>query len=155
MEQVLSYFSENRDHLLFIIAGLSFLIELSVMGLSSPLFFFAVGTFLTAIMVSFGLVNEWEMILFTVGACTAIAAAVLWGPLKRFQNHGGGPDTSSDMIGRTVPVSETITATNGKIRFSGIDWNARLDNKSTAPIAAGEHCVISGVEGNIMIVKTL
>lgn len=150
-----SYFAENRDQLLFLIAGVSFIIELSVMGLSSPLLFFSIGTFVTAILVSFGLIIDWEMILFSIGILTAITAGLLWGPLKRFQNQGGGPDTSSDMIGKIVPVSEDITPSSGKIRFSGIDWNARLEKGCTEIIASGNSAEICGVDGNVMIIKSL
>ena len=155
MESLLSYFSENHAQLLFLIAGLSFVIELSVMGLSSPLLFFSIATFITGILVSVGLINGWEMELFTIGIMTGLVALVLWKPLKNFQNRGGGPDTSSDMIGRNVPVSEEISATAGKIRYSGIDWNARLSSDESDSIASGEQCEISGVEGNLMIVKSI
>ena len=73
--------------------------------------------------------------------------------MKKFQNQGGGPDTSSDMIGKTVPSSTEISKVSGKIRFSGIDWNARLDETELESIQADQSCVITGVDGNTMIVK--
>ena len=91
----------------------------------------------------------------TVGVLTAVIAALLWKPFKRFQNSGGQGDTSSDMIGLTVPVSAEISHNGGTIRYSGINWKARLDLASEAAIAPDERCEIVAVEGNVMIVKAL
>ena len=58
------------------------------------------------------------------------------------------------MIGRVVAASKDITAEEGAIRYSGIDWQARVDaSASETFIAEGEQCVIASVNGNIMHVK--
>ena len=89
-----------------------------------------------------------------MGVLTVLLALLLWRPLKKFQNSGGGADTSSDMIGRVVNVSKDITEEEGAIRYSGIDWQARLDaSANEAFIAEGEQCIIASVNGNIMLVK--
>ena len=89
-----------------------------------------------------------------MGVLTVVIALLLWKPLKKFQNSGGGADTSSDMIGRVVNVSKDITAEEGAIRYSGIDWQARLDaGANEAFLAEGEQCIIASVSGNIMLVK--
>ncbi|WP_235015223.1 NfeD family protein [Oceanicoccus sp. KOV_DT_Chl] len=105
--------------------------------------------------MSAGVISGWEAELFTCGVLTGLAALLLWRPLKQFQNSGGGPDTSSDMIGQQVPVSTAVThAVGGTIRHSGINWNARLSNGAAVEsIAVGEICVIVGVEGNVMLVE--
>ncbi len=60
------------------------------------------------------------------------------------------------MIGLRVPVSVSIDADGGKVRYSGVDWNARLsDDAGVALIEVGEHCVIESVVGTTMLVKTL
>ena len=124
----MQYFIENPDHLWFLIAGLSFVIELSIMGLGGPLLFFAIASLITGILVDIGLLNDWQSQVFTVGILSAITALILWKPLKKFQNTKTATDNSSDMIGLQVPASADITATNGSIRYSGISWNARLTN---------------------------
>ena len=152
----MQYFIENPDHLWFLIAGLSFVIELSIMGMGGPLLFFAAATFITGLLVSLGVISGWEAEVFAVGVLTAIIAAFLWKPFKRFQNSGGKADTSSDMIGLNVPASAEITANGGSIRYSGINWNARLDQDSGCEsIAADIRCTITGVDGNVMLVKPL
>jgi len=81
---------------------------------------------------------------------------VLWKPFKNFQNAGGGRDTSSDMIGKQVPSVGEITQVAGHIRYSGIEWNAKLDNDSSnETIEANTQCIITGVEGNTMLVKRI
>lgn len=150
---VIQYFSENHAQLFFLIAGVSFMIELTVMGMSSPLLFFAIASFITAILSSFGIVTGWDIELFCLGLLTAIIAFLLWKPLKNFQNRGDGKDQSSDMIGLTVPCTTEVTAADGAIKYSGIDWKARLDQQQSEPILEGSMCKISAVEGNVMIVK--
>lgn len=151
-----SYFLENHDHLFYLIAGVSFIAELSLIGFGGPLLFFAIASLLTGMLVSLGVISGWEIEVLVVGILTCLMALVLWKPLKNFQNSGGGSDTSSDMIGRQVMTSHIVTINDGRIRFSGIDWNARLSPDCTVTsIHAGAACIISAVDGNIMIVKPL
>jgi len=69
---------------------------------------------------------------------------------------GRGSDSSSDMIRKQVPVSKTVSQVEGSIRYSGIDWNSRLDEGAGVElIDEGEQCTITEVDGNIMLVKPL
>ena len=153
---IISYLNENHAHLFYLMAGISFVIELTILGLSGPLLFFALASVLTGILISLNILSGWESECFTVGLLSGIIAWVLWKPMKRFQNSGGGADTSSDMIGKQVPSSSTITHEDGSIRFSGIDWSARLSNDTQeTSVAANTSCIITGVDGNTMLVKPL
>ena len=153
---IISYFNENHAHLFYLMAGISFVIELTILGLSGPLLFFALASVLTGILISLNILSGWESECFTVGMLSGIIAWVLWKPMQRFQNSGGGADTSSDMIGKQVPSSSTITHEDGSIRFSGIDWSARLSNDTQeTSVAANTSCIITGVDGNTMLVKPL
>jgi membrane protein implicated in regulation of membrane protease activity len=150
------YFAAHHDHLFYLIAGISFVVELTVMGLSGPLLFFAIGSFLTAIFVSLGLIGGWEIEIFCLGISTGLIALLLWRPLKNFQNSGGGSDESSDMIGRHVLVSSEISLHGGTVRYSGINWNSRLkDGADVSMIAEGQYCAIVAVDGNVMLVEPL
>lgn len=154
MESIIDYLFNNHDKLLYLIAGVSLLIELTLIGLSGPLLFFAIGCALTGLLVSLNIVSSWEMELLFVGLFTLLSSIVMWKPLKLFQGNGSVNDNSSDMIGQRVAVSETLTKHGGNIRFSGINWTARLSQDSTQDsIAIGEHVTITGVEGNVMIIK--
>lgn len=149
-------FLEHHATILFVIAAISLVVELTIIGLSGPLLFFALGCFATAFLSHFGVISGWESEILSVGVLMALFAAALWKPLKRFQSSGGGPDTSSDMIGQQVPCIQAVTRTSGSIRHSGLNWNARLDPLCPSDgIVEGELCVIAGVEGNVMVVKAV
>lgn len=153
---LVQYFSSNHDHLLYLIAGVSFVVELSVMGMGGPLLFFAMASAITGLLVGAGVISGWEAEVLCLGVLTAIIAALLWKPFKNFQNSGGQADTSSDMIGLSVPTSSEVTVNGGSIRYSGINWSARLHDEATEDsIAADVRCTIVGVDGNIMLVKPL
>jgi membrane protein implicated in regulation of membrane protease activity len=151
---IVQYFADHHDHLFYLIAGISFIIELTILGMGGPLLFFAIASFITGLLIRLGVLSGWEMEIFALGVLTALTTLLLWKPFKNFQNSGGGADTSSDMIGKEVPASSEINANTGSIRYSGIDWNSRLDNRSgVESIANGDQCIITSVDGNIMIVK--
>ncbi len=150
----MEYFLENPAHLWYLIAGISFVIELSVMGLSGPLLFFALGSLITGVLVSMGVVNSWQNEILTVGLLTALIAVILWKPLKTLQNSKEKTDNSSDMVGLQVLASCEVTATSGTIRYSGIDWQARLANDTNVTsINEQSQCQIVAVTGNTMLVK--
>ena len=152
----MEYFLENHDHLWYLIAGISFVIELSIMGLSGPLFFFAIASLTTGILVNVGFVDGWQNELLTVGLLTAVVAAILWKPLKSLQNSKDKTDNSSDMVGLTVLASSEINTSSGTIRYSGIDWQARLsDDANRKSISEQSQCQIVAITGNIMLVKAL
>jgi len=152
----MEYFLENPDYLWYLIAGLSFVIELSIMGLSGPLLFFAMASLLTGILVSIGLIDGWQSEIVSVGLLTALIAFILWKPLKQFQNTKSNTDNSSDMIGLKVPASSEINASSGTIRYSGINWQARLaDEANVELISEKSLCQIVAITGNTMLVKAI
>lgn len=154
--EVINYFSENNAQLFYLIAAISFILELGVLGMTGPLLFFAIASVVTGLLIHLNLLSSWEGQVLCVGVLTALITLFAWKPLKRFQNSGGGADTSSDMIGKKVPSSSEITHEKGTIRFSGIDWSARLANDCEEPsVKNNTSCIIVGVEGNVMLVKPL
>lgn len=152
----MEYFLENPDHLWYLIAGISFVIELSIMGLSGPLLFFAIASLTTGILVGIGIIEGWQSEVLAVGVLTALVATILWKPLKKLQNSKGKTDNSSDMVGLKVMVSEDVTAIAGSIRYSGINWQARLaDEANVTIINQKSQCIIAAISGNTMFVKPI
>ena len=150
---IIQYLLDNHDQTFYLIGGLSLVIELTLMGLGGPLLFFGIAAFITGALSGMGVISGWEAEIFTVGIVTAILAVVLWKPLKNFQNSGGGSDASSDMIGLNVHATTTIDQSSGKIRYSGIDWNARLSSDAGVDVITAEQlCTIVSVEGTTMLV---
>ncbi|PCK00418.1 MAG: acriflavin resistance protein [Zetaproteobacteria bacterium] len=154
MEALWDYILNNHAHLLYALAGLSVVLELTVIGLSGPLLFFAVGCLITGLFVNLGVISSWELEVLSVGVLSILSAVILWKPLKKFQGKANIRDDASDMIGKIVPVSEIVTATGGSIRYSGINWQAKLDKGSSLEsLESGASVEICAVKGTTMIVK--
>lgn len=150
---IIQYLLNNHDQTFYLIGGLSLVVELTILGLGGPLLFFGIAAFITGAMSGMGVISGWEAEIFTLGVSTAILVVLLWKPLKKFQNSGGGSDNSSDMIGLNVPAKTTINKSSGKVRYSGIDWNARLSlDAGVDTIEAEQLCTIVSVEGTTMLV---
>ena len=90
---------ENHANLLYVLGAIALVIELTVMGLSGALLFFALGCITTGVLVSLGIVSSWQYEVLSVGLSTGLWALVLWQPLKKLQGAGKAVDTSSDMTG--------------------------------------------------------
>ncbi|MCP4990366.1 MAG: NfeD family protein [Colwellia sp.] len=149
-------FLESHQLIWWAIAGLSLVVELGVMGLSGPLLFFAFASMITGVLISFGFVEGWQSEVLVVGVLTAIITLVLWKPLKKMQNSRSKTDNSSDMIGLQVPVSEAITTTAGSIRYSGVNWQARLaEGVELEVIESNSQCIITEIAGTTMLVKPI
>ena len=153
---IIQYFSDNHASLLFLLAGIAFVIELAIMGLSGFVLFFAIGCFITGILSYAGILGGWESEAFSVGVLSCISALILWKPLKRFQSKKIPVDTSSDLIGREVTCKKEINLSEGIVRHSGIDWHARLDPLGDRiVINKGELCRIVKTDGTILIVAAV
>ena len=152
---LIEYISGHHAEVFYFIAGLGLIIELTITGLSGPLLFVAFASLLTGLSIDLGLIAGWETEIFVLGLLSAAITLLLWKPFKNFQNDSDGSDSSSDMIGKQVPASAEITATSGSIRYSGINWNSRLVDGISTPIAEGQNCIITAVDGNIMIVEAV
>lgn len=152
---MMDYFSQHHDQLLYAVAAVSLLLELGVLGMSGPLLFFAFSCLITGLLVSAGLISGWEMEVLLVGVLSVASALLLWKPFKNYQNAKEAPNTSSDMIGRQLPVTAVITAGSGRVAYSGIEWQARLAKAQTTPIAAGASAEVVAVDGSLLIVKAL
>lgn len=146
-------FLDNHQLIWYAIAGLSLVIELGIMGLSGPLLFFAIASAITGGCVSLGLIEGWQSEVLVVGITSAIVAILLWKPLKRIQNPESKTDNSSDMVGLTVPVVDDITHVAGSVRYSGVNWQARLDESADVEVITQNNlCTIVGVTGTTMLV---
>lgn len=154
MDTLIDYLQNNHDQLLYVVGAIALIIELSVTGLSGPLLFFGLSCLLSGLLVSIGVIQGWELEVLSVGLLSGVVALLLWKPLNQFQGNRAVQDTSSDMIGQTVPVSEAVTINGGKVRHSGINWNARLSESATvSSLDVGLRVKIVAVDGNVLIVE--
>lgn len=120
--------------------------ELLIMQLSVFWFlFFGVGALIVAI-VGWIVPLSWfvSTSLFLVAS---IAIALLLYPMLRKWQNKPAPIAGNDAIGQQVRVLRTIdNKNNGKVQWSGSDWNAQLAD-GEAEIPAGETAVIIKLEG--------
>src|SRR5689334_11344502 len=113
MSGIISYFALHHDYFWFAIAGICLLVELNLLGLGGPLLFIAIGSLITGVLVTLNMVNDFQIEIICVAIFSIANAAILWHPLKKIQNKTVGPETSSDMVGKILPVSQRITESDG------------------------------------------
>ena len=150
---MIDYFTQHQDYFFYALAGICLLVELAVLGMSGPLLFVALGSLLTAICISLGLIHSFSVAIVMLAGLSVASAALLWGQLKKLQNKAVGPETSSDMVGKILPVTARITPADGRVSYSGVDWLARLDSSSSEPIEAESRVEVTSVDGTILMVK--
>lgn len=153
MSGIIEHFSQHHDQLLYAIAAVCLLLELGVLGMSGPLLFLALSCIITGLLSTLGIVSGWQMQLLLVGVLAVTSAFLLWKPFKKFQNAKEVPNTSSDMIGRQLPVTLAITRNEGRVSYSGIEWQARLENTATETIPVAVRAEVVAVDGSLLIVK--
>ena len=113
--------------------------------------FFAVGAFLVAILVGFGVsMPLWSQLL--TFAITSVVALVFVRPVvvrKLGMNKTPVVDT---MIGEEAIVTAEIAAgAIGRAELRGSTWNARNVGETT--LAAGQRCTVERIDGLMLFVK--
>ena len=152
---MIDYFAEHQDYFFYAIAGICLLVELGLLGISGPLLFVALGSLITGILISVGLIHAFSIAIVMLAGVSVASAALLWAPLKKLQNKEVGPEVSSDMVGKVLSVTARITQTDGRVAYSGVDWLARLDSAQSEPIETESRVEVTSVDGTILIVKSI
>lgn len=153
MSDIVGYFSQHLDYFFYALAAILMLVDLSILGLSGPLIFIGIGSLFTGLFISVGWVSELNIAVALFAVLSIASAAILWRPLKKLQDREVGPETSSDMVGKVLRATMPITATEGRVFYSGVEWLARLDSASTEPVAANSQVIVVAVNGTIMVVR--
>ncbi len=149
----MEYFTQHPDYFFYALAGICLLVELSLLGMSGPLLFVAIGSVITGVLMTLGIIHSFGIALVALGVISLGSAAILWKPLKKLQNKEVGPETSSDMVGKIVPVTARIPQADGRVSYSGVEWLARLDSSSSEPIEPERRVQVTSVDGTILVVK--
>lgn len=120
--------------------------ELLILQLSVFWFlFFGIGALIVAI-VSWFIPLTWVASTSLFLIASVCIALLLYPALRKWQNKPS-PIAGNDAIGQRVEVSQTISHNNnGKVQWSGSEWNAQLaDGEEEIP--AGEAAFIVKLEG--------
>jgi membrane protein implicated in regulation of membrane protease activity len=143
-----------QDHAtLFLVVGLILIsVDLFVVGIS-PLMFIAVGSLLTSAILWTGWVDGGLLQALLLAALMSVVAAVLgWGPLRWMQGRMSSEPIGSDLAGRRLDTTGPVDRRGGTIRWSGTEWQARLDPHSMVEsLPAGRSVRITGIEGVTLI----
>lgn len=120
--------------------------ELLIMQLSVFWFlFFGVGALIVAI-VSWVVPLSWFASTSLFLVASLLIALILYPMLRKWQNKPS-PIAGNDAIGQQVSVIQTIDhKNNGKVQWSGSDWNAQLA-EGEEEILAGDTAIIVKLEG--------
>lgn len=148
-------FFDNHANSLFLLAGLSLVIEITMLALSGPLLFLSLGLLITGTLSHFGVVTNWEEEGVCIGLTSLLAASALWVPFKAFQQKIPPLMVGGDLIGRKVLcVKEINFSCEGSVTYIGAEWPARLDPLCNRQrIQESGQCIISRIDGNKMVVK--
>ena len=136
-----------------IIAGLALLvIEVVVLGFSSfVLFFVGLAALVAGGLMALAVVpNSLLSALSSVGVLTALLAMLLWRPLKSMQGKVESKKVTSDLVGHSFILNETVSMTkNPAYRYSGIEWNLSSEQE----LSAGTLVEVTGVAVGKFIIQ--
>ena len=87
-------------------------------------------------------------------ALAVFGALILQMPSKRFDRINGSDGKGYEvLLGRAAVVTKEVSANSGKVRYSGVDWNARLAASSSAQSLPKNSVVkIASCSGNTLFV---
>lgn len=136
-----------------LIIGLALLaIEIAVLGFSTfVLFFVGLAAALSGILIYVGLIPETLLsAALTVAILTAVAAIVLWKPLKKMQNKVDKTKAKGDLVGHSFVLNEAVSPSiNPLYRYSGIDWKL----VSTETLAIGTKVEVTEADVGVFYIK--
>ncbi|MDP5031070.1 MAG: NfeD family protein [Paraglaciecola sp.] len=115
----------NLSQILFILGLALLAIEIAVLGFSTfVLFFVGVAALLSGVLIFIGAIPETLLSAsLSVAVITALAAILLWKPLKNMQNKVDTKKAKGDLVGHRFVVDAAVSPTeNPTYRYSGIDW---------------------------------
>ncbi len=91
--------------------------------------------------------EDWTLMTATFVVASGVLTALLYRPLKRWQDHPG-PIAGNDAIGQLVKVKTTLQPGHeGKVLWSGSEWNARLAEGVNATLSVEDEAYITAISG--------
>lgn len=149
------YFSQHQDYFFFAIGAVCVLVELGLLKFSGPFIFLAIGSLLTGVFISFGLITQFTIALVICAGFTGASAGLLWAPLKAVHNDSFSMDEDDALetaVGNIVLASAPITTTEGRVFYAESEWPARLDAGGNS-VPAGSQVLVTEVDGVVLVVR--
>jgi len=136
-----------------LVAGLILLgFDIVIIGVS-PLMFVALGALVTSgALYATGQRPSLMATAAIVAALSLVFAFLGKKPLERFQASGVEEDRSSDLIGRELTTTHEVTKSQGRVHFSGLEWQARLaGDAGVEALAPGARARVTRVENLTLV----
>ena len=136
------------------------LLPFAVTGILEVLLALAIGAFISAALIWFGLLQqETSLVLLSLAVLTALSAVLLWKPLRKLQKSGVRlqEDSSiSDFVGTELLLTEQAHKdSDSHIQFCGLEWRVRLDPADQATVLdVGQSVLISSASVGLLLVKS-
>lgn len=145
---------DNPGQGLITLGFILLIIEMLVLGFSTfVLTFVGLSAIVSGIAISIGLIpGDLFSILISNALLASVFAALLWKPLKRFQNKQDTHVVKNDLIGIEFQLAEDIGGpVTSKQRMSGVDWAV----KSEQSISSGTMVVVEKTDVGTLWVKAI
>jgi len=156
---MIEYINENQAGFWVAVGFILLAAEVLVFGFGTIVFLFAgIGAILTGLLMMSGLLPQtWIVGISCFGIGTGIVSAALWTPLRKMQdNSEPQKQLSSDLIGYRFVLEQDIAPMSaGKHRYSGVDWQVKLEEGDEATLVTGQKVVVSSVDVGIFYVKAV
>lgn len=110
---------------------------------------FSLGAFVAIIFSLIGISVAWQIVAFLVMGVATVSIGYPWAKKKFKADVNHVPTMEQTYIGKEMIANEDMEE-KSKIKVSGIYWTAYNKGKI---IKKGERYIITGIEGNKLIVK--
>lgn len=124
-------------------------IAIDIVTSSFVFMWFSLGAFVTIILSLIGISVAWQIVAFLVIGVATVSIGYPWAKKKFKADVNHVPTMEQTYIGKEMIANEDMEE-KSKIKVSGIYWTAYNKGKI---IKKGERYIITGIEGNKLIVK--
>lgn len=124
-------------------------IAIDIITSSFVFMWFSLGAFVAIILSLIGISVAWQIVAFLVMGVATVSIGYPWAKKKFKADVNHVPTMEQTYIGKEMIANEDMEE-KSKIKVSGIYWTAYNKGKI---IKKGERYIITGIEGNKLIVK--
>lgn len=124
-------------------------IDIDIVTSSFVFMWFSLGAFVAIILSLIGISVAWQIVAFLVIGVATVSIGYPWAKKKFKADVNHVPTMEQTYIGKEMIANEDMEE-KSKIKVSGIYWTAYNKGKI---IKKGERYIITGIEGNKLIVK--
>lgn len=144
--------SNNLPETLIVLGLVLLVIEIAVLGFATfVLSFVGIAAVISGTLIYVSIIPDTvTSALLSTGIITAIAASLLWKPLKNLQNKVDKNKAKGDLVGHCFILTEPVSPTlNPTYRYSGIAWKLI----SSEALTAGTKVEVTEADVGVFYIK--